>query len=401
MIQFNNGFVDDHGQPSIGLLRDSIMSLAVTFYGSQHRQAKIKNRGYEMYGKVLRQLNDHIAQPDLQTTNETILTALTCMLLEIFLPTGPSNFLKHMRGIESMLEIRGPPENPDGETALIFHGLRLLSIVGALAMSRPSLYSREDWKRIPCIQKDEAGILRHRVFAILAESTRLRYERDLAKSLGLVEKSSGIVLEVHLLLSELEQIHANFVEFNESQLDDSTSQLGKDIHIANHVCATIEMLYNTTRICLLEIIQSLEPSAKYTSLRDAAAIKILRAFELKVYEQRTGGPESNTIGFVATKVAWQALGGFYSPEGRKLAKVVKSASNGLFAVGAWEEKPEIGLESLQIQKLSNTMNAPPLTPGSISKVQYVNPNDIEIQQAEVINMGPQLVPFRHFYNFGF
>lgn len=400
MIQFNNGCVDDPEQPTISLLRDSIMSLAVTFYGSQHRQTNIKNRGYEMYGKVLRQLNSHLAQPDLQTTNETILTALTCMLLEIFLPTGPNNFLKHMRGIESILEIRGPPNDPDGETALIFHGLRLLSIVGALATSRPSLYSRQEWKQVPCIQKDEAGILRHRVFTILADGTRLRHERDLAQSLGLVERYPCIVLETRLLLDELEEIRADWVVFNESQLDNSTTQLGKDMHIANHVSATVGMLYHTTHICLLEVIESLDPSSKYASLRNAAAIKILKCLELKSYEQREGAPESNTIGFVATKVAWQALGGFNSPEGRKLAKVVKAATNGVFAAGAWEANPNAGLGLLQNQQLSNTWSNPPVIPGSMNEVKYVDPSGMKIWQREILDLGHRVVPFRHFYNFG-
>jgi hypothetical protein len=398
MIQFSNGWVDNPNQPSISLLRDSIMSLAITFYGSQHRQTDIKNRGYEKYGKVLRQLNNHLAQPDLQTTNETILTALTCMLLEIFLPTGPNNFLKHMRGIESILEIRGPPNDPDGETALIFHGLRLLSIVGALATSRPSLYSRQEWKRVPCVQKDEAGILRHRVFTILADSTRLRHERDLAQSLGLVERCPCIVLEAQLLLNELEEIRADWVAFNETQLDNSTTQLGKEIHVANHVSATVGMLYYTTHICLLEIIESLEPSSKYASLRNAAAIKILKCLELKSYEQREGAPESNTIGFVATKVAWQALGGFNSPEGRKLAKVVKASSNGVFAAGAWENNPDAGLG---FQQLSNTWSDPPLTPGSMNEVRYVDPSGMKVWQKEIVDLGHRVVPFRAFHNFGF
>jgi hypothetical protein len=401
MIQFNNGFVDDLEQPTLNLLRDSIMSLAVTFYGSQHRQTTIKNRGYEKYGKVLRQLNSHLAQPDLQTTNETILTALTCMLLEIFLPTGPNNFLKHMRGIEIMLEIRGPPNDPDGETALIFHGLRLLCIIGALATSRPSLYSREEWKRVPCIQKDEAGILRHRIFTILADGTRLRHERDLAQSLGIVDRHPCIIIETQLLLAELEEIRVDWVAFNESQLDNSTTQLGKEIHVANHVSATVGMLYYTTYICLLEVIESLESSSKYASLRNAAAIKILKCLELKSYEQREGAPESNTIGFVATKVAWQALGGFNSPEGRKLAKVVKAATNGVFAAGAWEGDPNPGLGFLQTQQLSNTWSDPPVTPGSMNELRYLDPSGMKICQKEILDLGRRVVPFRHFYNFGF
>lgn len=393
MVQFNNGFVEDPSKPGIALLRDSIMSLAITFYGSQHRQMKIKNRGYQQYGNVLRQLNTHLSQPELQTTNETILTALTCMLLEIFLPTGPNNFLKHMHGIECMLEIRGPPSLDDNETALLFHGLRLLSIIGGLATSRPSLYSRPEWKKMPCIQKDEAGMLRHRMFMILADATRLRYERNVALSMELKENHPALILETRSLLTCLEEIRSDWVIFNEKHLDESTSQMGKELRIANHVSATAHMLYHTTHICLLEILESLEPSSKYASLRNAAAIKIMKSLELKAYEQRTGAPESNTIGFVATKVAWQALGGFHSPEGRKLAKVVKSAVNGVFAVGAWEDKAQMG-DVLW----NNWTDKTPQPPGFLKNI---NARPMMMAQHEIIDIGNRSLPIYMFPNIRF
>lgn len=81
--------------PGLALLRKALLSLAVGFFGDQHRQNPMTRRGYHQYGDVLRQLNDHLAQPELQSMNETLLTALSCMLFELFLPTGPSNFLKH------------------------------------------------------------------------------------------------------------------------------------------------------------------------------------------------------------------------------------------------------------------------------------------------------------------
>lgn len=136
--------------PEIVLLRDAVMSLAVTFYGTQQCQPNIRSRGYRQYGQVLRQLNQHLSLPGLQTVDETILAALTCLLLEIFLPTGPNHFLKHMRGIEAMLDLRGPPPTSMSTTThILFHGLRVLSVISGLAMARPALYSRKEWKQIP------------------------------------------------------------------------------------------------------------------------------------------------------------------------------------------------------------------------------------------------------------
>ncbi|KAJ8115352.1 hypothetical protein OPT61_g2982 [Boeremia exigua] len=165
--------------PGVDLLRQSLLSLSVTFFGKQHRQNQVTRRGYAQYGEVLRRLNFHLTQPELQTTDETILTALTCMLLEIFLPTGPKNFFKHHQGLEAIMAMRGPPKDTAGDNAIIFRGLRILSIIGALAESRPSLYAREEWKRVPPPENaNDILILQHRILDCLADCTQHLSDRD-------------------------------------------------------------------------------------------------------------------------------------------------------------------------------------------------------------------------------
>jgi hypothetical protein len=162
-------------------------------------------------------------------------------------------------------------------------------------------------------------------------------ERDFVLATGDASDRMSLLEETKSAFTKLEAIHTDWAEFDKKEREDSPSnQLPKDAPIANNTSATIYMLYNSTFICLLEIIDALEPSPRYLSLKINAAHKIIESLERKLFEKANGAPESNTIGFVATKVAWQALGGFSSPEGRKLARVVKNTVNGIFAVGAWE-----------------------------------------------------------------
>lgn len=153
--------------PALGLLRKAIVSLAVTYFRIQHRETRITAKGYVQYCEVLRGLNATLAIPEQQTTNETLLTALTCMLLEIFMPTGPANFLKNQRGIEAIMYLRGPPTESTGETATIFHGLRIVSIISALVESRLSLYANREWKFALVAATTKNGILQHQIFAII------------------------------------------------------------------------------------------------------------------------------------------------------------------------------------------------------------------------------------------
>ncbi|KAI4629238.1 uncharacterized protein J4E87_003500 [Alternaria ethzedia] len=323
--------------PGLDLLRKGIVSLSTTFFGSQHRQGDITTKGYQQYGQVLRQLNSHLARTELQTTNETLLTSLSCMLLEIFLPTGPTNFLKHLRGLDAIAMLRGPPRESEGTNAIIFRGLRILSIVGALAESRPSIYATEEWKRIPSAHSNESGLFQHHVFSILADCTRLISQRNaLMRSKACPESFESLLTEVEDVLNNLEGLHPFWEVLNRNQLAGTTerSDMAKTLGVANHVSATALMLYNTAYICVIQIKDSLSPSPVNTALRNAAAMKIAKCLELKEYEQREGAPQSNTIAFVAIKVAWQALGGFNSPEGQRLAHTVKSATNSVFARGS-------------------------------------------------------------------
>lgn len=89
------------------------------------------------------------------------------MLLELFLPTGPTNFLKHERGLEAIMSLRGPPTESVGDTATIFRGLRIVSIIGALAEAKPSLYTHEKWKYAPIAYTSEMGMLQAELFTVL------------------------------------------------------------------------------------------------------------------------------------------------------------------------------------------------------------------------------------------
>lgn len=376
---------DDAG---IELLRQSMLSLAVTFFGKQHRQNQITRRGYTLYGDVLRQLNRHLAIPKYQTTDETILTALTCMLLEIFLPTGPKNFFKHHRGLEAIMAMRGPPKYTSGDTATIFRGLRVLSIIGALAESRPSIYARDEWKTAPPpADATEPMILQHHIFTCLADCTQLMGERDaILNGTAPLWAYEPLLQRVRDTLDDLTKLWPLYERFNVLQRDPSKplSPLAEELGVADHVSATALMLYNTVHICILQIIDSLAPSPENTSLRNNAAMTIAKCLELKEYEKREGAHESNTIGFVATKIAWQALGGFNSPEGRRLAKTVSIHLNGVAPLPlddkeAWDNaRPEDIRDTFFARFIKRV---PTSSPGDETRVMGLS------QLPEIINIG--------------
>ena len=317
--------------PGLGLLRKALTCFSVTFFGSQHHQNRITSKGYKQYGEVLQQLNHHLGQPKWQLTDETLLTASSCMLLEAFLPTGPANFLKHQRGIDALLEMRGPPTKAN---IGIFRGLRILSIVGALVDSRPSLFSREEWKQVPPSVTTEATKLQYLQWNVLADCTRLISQRDalLASGAG-SEEMESLLVKIHDVVEDLRALYPLCEALNQSQFAaiKERSKMAKELGITNVTSVNAYILYNTAHICILQIKDSLFPSPENVTLRNAAASKIARYLEFREEERQKGAPRSDTIGLFTHKLVWQTLGRFDSPEGRKLAREVTSWVTGVFS----------------------------------------------------------------------
>jgi hypothetical protein len=187
-------------------------------------------------------------------------------------------------------------------------------------------------------------------------------------------------------LDHLYSLYPQWQRFNASQRDPAKplSPLADELGVSSHHSATALMLYNTVHICILQIIDSLAPSPANTTLRNQAAMTIAKCLELKEYEKREGAHESNTIGFVATKVAWQALGGFNSPEGRRLAKTVETSLNAISPMplddrDAWEQaRPDEIRDTFFARFLKRV---PTATPDDESRVMGL------LQLPEVINIG--------------
>jgi hypothetical protein len=317
--------------PALGLLRKSIVSLAKIHFGLQHSDNSTMVKGYIGYGEVLHQLKSALAFTNSQTTNEILLTALICMLLETLFPTSAASFLQHQRGIENIMRLRGPPAETTGETATIFRGLRIVTIASALLEARPSIYANEEWKNAPVADTSEIGTLQHKFFSILALCSELTSECGDLMTLGAGKECYGpLRSQVDAAMVNLTALYPLWERINESCFDNNEhrSRLARELGIANHLTAAAYMLYYTVRICILRIRESLNPSPIHSVLCNDAAMKIVRCLELKEIEKQEGAGESNTISVVATKIVWQALGGLNTLEGQTLARAVTLTVSG-------------------------------------------------------------------------
>lgn len=136
-------------------------------------------------------------------------------------------------------------------------------------------------------------------------------------------------------MTDLSALYPKWARINDTELGQSKSgsRMRDELGIANHHSATAYMLYHTIYITIVQMRSSLNPSVSDKELCNEAAEKIATCLELKETEVRQGMHIPNTLGSMATKVAWQALGGFSTPEGRRLARAMRSP---------WEESAPTG-----------------------------------------------------------
>ncbi|KAF2273626.1 uncharacterized protein EI97DRAFT_460819 [Westerdykella ornata] len=303
------GQVNTDGDRGSMLLRDSLISLAIAHFGHKHSAMDIQQESYRMYGKVLRQLNEHLDLPDLRLSDCTILTCLICALRELFFPSGPNHFLKHLQGIETMLKLRGAPAAPIPlETLVILHGLRTLSIVSGMFVARPSLFAQEEWKHLQPLQLDQDGRIRHNILPILADCTKFIAARDAVLRSNDPNARRSLLRQIDNARSALDSIRTEWPT-NVGLKQTRGRSLGT------------QMMYNATYICLLDIRQGLEPSLEYEFLRSFAVQEIIS--NLERLSQKPGGVNFSIIRFVVIQVALHVMGGSGTPLGRQLVRVLQ------------------------------------------------------------------------------
>jgi hypothetical protein len=165
-----------------------------------------------------------------------------------------------------------------------------------------------------------------------AECTQLTSDcNSLIASGTALHNREPLLAQIDDTMNNLITLYPVWARINNDQLQQTEdSRMAKELGIANRLSASAYMLYYTAYICILQMKDSLEPSSTNKELRNDGAMKIATCLELKGHDEQEGAAESNAMSFVATKIAWQALGGLGTPEGRRLARVVRSSVNGLY-----------------------------------------------------------------------
>jgi hypothetical protein len=132
------------------LFIQAALSFATLFFGSRYQQNGILTQGYTIHGVALKRLNQALSEPERRMCDDVIVSVIILAMLELFMPTGPKNWLKHMLGLEQLLALRDPGSlvYASFRTLELYKGVRHMILIASLRNRSPSIFARPEWKSV-------------------------------------------------------------------------------------------------------------------------------------------------------------------------------------------------------------------------------------------------------------
>jgi hypothetical protein len=353
-LQLSDIYTAADTEDNTHLLHRAILTLGIIFFGAQHGSPSIQNRGYIMHGKILKQLNATLSDPHCYLRDDVLLSVVTLVLLECFAPTGRKYYLKHMSGLEKLLELRGPAMHRERKAMGIFKGVRRMVIFAALNKRKESILARGEWKCIQGADCTADEMEEQFLMNALADCTVViaEYDKVVAKSELEIEDSAFRRDEVtRRALNLLEQLHLwkkrwdtgernSHLEIPAEYAIEETRESGAPsittiLNFAHSSAMIMFMLYNTALIYVFRILASLDghPGAKWEER--SAALEICRCIQYHSSQKRCLDSGSMTVASLAVRTSWKTLGGSGSPGGRWMIDLLQAESSEAFARGLW------------------------------------------------------------------
>lgn len=269
-----NDIIAARGTTSDGrIFYQTILSFATIFFGMQKRQASITNEGYAVLGTSLNRLNQALSNPRTYVSDDVLLSVITLALLESFVPSSPQQYLNHMLALEKLIELRGPVSL----SSELLRGVRYMILFASLRSGRPSILAQAEWKRVLRESCADAEMQEQDLFDVLADCTVLLAECDDASSISVADDGLGTRLQriQQSTLTLLFYLHAWRLRWSRDErniyTEVSSDSPGQSPHnhsstdivfeFSNLPAAMMMMLYNTTLIYVLRVLESLSCEA--------------------------------------------------------------------------------------------------------------------------------------------
>lgn len=156
----------------------ALLSFATILFGEQHQQVDIANRGYAMYSVALKQLNEALSDTARHTSDEVIVAVATLAISECLVPSGKTNYLNHMMGLQRLIDLQEPATFWPRQSYGFRIGVRFMIVFASMIRKNPCIFARPDWKNVMRVGCSPKELQEQALYDILADCTVLLAKRE-------------------------------------------------------------------------------------------------------------------------------------------------------------------------------------------------------------------------------
>ena len=355
----------------IPLFNQAAVSFATLFFAAQHHENRILTEGYAMHGVALQRLNKALGVPGCHTSDEVLVSVVVLVMLELYMPSGPKNYLKHMLGLERLLELRDPGSlaHASYRTLELYKGVRHMILIASLRNRSPSIFARPRWKAVLRTALSLDTPEEQDLHDVLADCSVL-----IAASDEVVDSQPAQTPKILQRRAEIERKASalfDFLKFWKDRWDSAEGNLyaqeenpaAVSVGAPAELCTIYRftddsvgrmfMLYNTALIYVLQIYATLATSdlpcsdtaistsimyGGYHGAIHTAGVEVARSITDYLQHKRARGETDFASPVVqwAVLTAWQVLGGTGSREGQYITTMVKGNTSYEIVKAAWD-----------------------------------------------------------------
>ncbi|KAK0369429.1 hypothetical protein CLIM01_13210 [Colletotrichum limetticola] len=178
------------------LTNKCFVALSTTIFGIDKKEPHVLQHGLYRYGTALKALNRALSDPR-ESRSFDVLEAITVMaVFEMIAGNREDGWIEHARGLERLLDFRGPTSMQPLPCLALFEKARPSMIFAALVTRKTTILSSTLWKGLPWLQYPERKNPLQLLLDIVADCPELFVLREdiFGKGEGLPRNSALISL---------------------------------------------------------------------------------------------------------------------------------------------------------------------------------------------------------------
>ncbi|KAE8371508.1 hypothetical protein BDV26DRAFT_275947 [Aspergillus bertholletiae] len=160
------------------ILMDAFEAVSVVFFGRSIQDPRLESSGFQLYPRVLRNLQNALQDPERSKAESTLATVILLMAFESVERTTQASLSAHVHGAVRLIEHRGPENHIYGVEHLLFTELRPYWVGAALVSRQPSFLAQEDWINVPWSAGTTQKDILHYLLDLTVEVPSLLAESD-------------------------------------------------------------------------------------------------------------------------------------------------------------------------------------------------------------------------------